>query len=207
MTLFVGLVLLASSCLARSSSGCAATFSDLLSLCDTGQYLDTRTCTCRNCTYLCPANQIVRRLCSPVADSVCGPFFEYRQQKTKKKKEETGGTGLEIGEQGQVYSDSGARNSGELPLYVVDVSVITVKPFVNQPKGKLNDIFRILKFQFGVTCPVNGKVRRRLYLRISSHCGATATAEALYKVTKFYFLASSTVAGSADHRRLGITSI
>lgn len=140
MTLYVGLILLASSCLASSSSGCAATLSDLLSLCDTGQYLDTRTCTCRNCTYLCPANQIVRRLCSPVSDSVCGPFFEFHQQKTTKKKKKEGdgsGAGLEIGQQGRVYSDiSGPINrpGGELPLYVVDVSVITVKPFVNQPK-------------------------------------------------------------------------
>lgn len=48
--------------------------------CDAGQFLDVQRDTCRNCTTTCPENQIIRRTCSPVTDSVCGPFFEFRPQ-------------------------------------------------------------------------------------------------------------------------------
>lgn len=115
------LLLVATCCLVCLSSSCVVNSSREWPFCGTGQFLDTFTCTCHNCTFTCPVNQIIRRSCSPVSDSVCGPFFELEPKVRKgpknRKNKKNGHRPTTLSDQVQLHSIGGNRTRGELPSF------------------------------------------------------------------------------------------
>lgn len=45
--------------------------------CNTGQYFDEKSNSCIKCSS-CRDNEVVRRTCGGISDTVCGPFYEFK---------------------------------------------------------------------------------------------------------------------------------